>query len=63
MEARGEAAKAGGSPAAPVVTVGPGDRSRLVPGDALVLSAALAAARTLRTARVLVGEDGVVGPV
>jgi hypothetical protein len=48
---------------APLVTVGPGDRSLLVVGAAVFFSATRAADASLSAARVLVRKEGVVPPM
>ena len=50
-------------PSAPVVTLGPGDKSLLAPGAAVFVPATRAADGTLSAARVLVGKDGLVPPM
>jgi hypothetical protein len=47
----------------PVVTLGPGDKSLLVPGAAVFVPAARGADGKMSTARVLVGKDGTVPPM
>lgn len=50
-------------PGTPVVTLGPGDKSLLVPGAGVFVPAVRAADGGLSAARVLVGKDGVVPPM
>jgi hypothetical protein len=50
-------------PDAPIVTLGPGDPSLLVPGAAVFLSASPQGDGSLSAARILVGKDGVIPPM
>jgi hypothetical protein len=50
-------------PAAPVVTLDPGDASLLKPGAAVFIPARKEADGTLAAGRVLVGRDGLVPPM
>jgi hypothetical protein len=48
---------------APIVTLGPGDKSLLVPGAGVFVPVARAADGTLRAGRVLVGKNGLMPPM
>jgi hypothetical protein len=50
-------------PDAPIVTLGPGDKSLLVPGAGVFVPASRAADGTLSAGRVLVGKDGLMPPM
>ena len=50
-------------PDAPIVTLGPGDKSLLVPGAGVFVPAVRAADGTLSAGRVLVGKDGLMPPM
>jgi hypothetical protein len=50
-------------PDAPIVTLGPGDKSLLVPGAGVFVPAVKAADGTLSAGRVLVGKDGLMPPM
>jgi hypothetical protein len=47
----------------PIVTLGPGDKSLLVPGAGVFVPASKAADGALSAGRVLVGKDGVIPPM
>jgi hypothetical protein len=49
--------------AVPIVTLGPGDKSLLVPGAGVFVPASKAADGALSAGRVLVGKDGVMPPM
>jgi hypothetical protein len=50
-------------PDAPIVTLGPGDKSLLVPGAGVFVPASRAADGALSAGRVLVGKDGLMPPM